>query len=100
MFDVEDRHSRREGYDKVLDILKSGKPKLLRQADDATGRYCSTVCIINKPNFPNWFSTSTGHVGRSYEVPKAGDVVAVFYVLKTCQEAWPVLPYKNLFAPH
>jgi hypothetical protein len=82
MFDVEDRHSRREEYDKVLGILKSGKPKLLRQADDATGRYYSTICL-HKPDFPNWFSTSTGHVGRSYAVPKAGDVVAVFYGAST-----------------
>ena len=82
MFDVEDRYSRREAYDEVLEILKSDRPEPLRQADGATARYYSTV-FNNKLDFPNWFSTSNSCVGRSYAVPRVGDIVAIFYGAST-----------------
>jgi len=90
MFDIENKHSRRKAYENFLEILKFSKPELLRQADDATARYYNRVDRLQRA-FPNWFSTSNGHVGRSYAVPKAGDVVAVLYGASTPFLLHPVL---------
>ncbi len=89
MFDYEDKHSRRQEYDKVLEIRNSANPESIPPADESTVKY-DNITSLNAKDFPNWFATSTGHVGRSYAVPEPGFVVAVFYGASTAFLLRPV----------
>ncbi len=78
MFDTESKHSRLEAYTNFMRILKSECPEDIQQSVATTADYYSTV-FLNERDFPNWFFTSNSFVGRSYGVPKPGDIVAVFF---------------------
>lgn len=52
---------------------------------------------LGQRSFPNWYSTTNGLVGRSYAVPVAGDVVAVFYGAATMFLLRPVEGRQSTF---
>jgi hypothetical protein len=80
--DVDDEHSRLGAYLRLREFLDAPEPKTLRELDHSTLQYYYDV-FIGEGEFPNWWSTSTGHIGRSFCLPQPDDVIAVFYGAST-----------------
>jgi hypothetical protein len=69
MFDVDDKHSRERDYNLMMEAVNSEHPLSLQPTDVSSVRYSNTF-LLNARDFPNWFTTSTGLVCRSYAVPQ------------------------------
>jgi hypothetical protein len=78
MFDIDNKFSRKEPYDNLMRIIRSGDVQRLREADNDT-RYFYHLVHLQRLTSRNWYTTHGGLIGRSYAVPQAGDVVAIFY---------------------
>lgn len=92
MFDVNDIHSRSLEYEQLMNSVgcstgeREGQPRGVSTAtpehgvrpNDPARQYVEAV-YLSMYSFPNWFATTSGHLGRLLAIPKERDVVAVFY---------------------
>jgi hypothetical protein len=80
--DADDEYSRLEVYFGLREFLDAAEPKTLRDLDQSTLQYYYDA-FIGEEEFPNWWSTTAGHIGRSFCLPQPDDVVVVFFGAST-----------------
>lgn len=98
MIDIEYKHNLRRAYDKLSEVIRSQslESENLHKRDSETSRFYMKV-KSHQQSIPNWYSTTSGLVGRSLAVPVAGDVVAVFYGAVTTFLLRPVQGRQSTF---
>ena len=77
MYDIDNKFSRLDAYNKMLDIIQSRELEKLQNAENIITDYYTTLFLLQR-DFPNVFALSSNLVGKSYPRPQPGDVVAVF----------------------
>lgn len=76
--DIDNNYSRKKEYDMLLSVLHRGRTNQLSKTHDSVKRYYNQIYIFQQSS-SNWFSLKNGLVGRSFAVPKSGDVIGIFY---------------------
>lgn len=89
-FDAANRGPRWAAYVEAMRISQSGDPdsEALRSSIDTT-EYFGTI-DGERYDFPTWYTTTNGLIGRSAALPEPGDVVAIFLGATTTYLLRPV----------